>query len=322
MPTSAIALGQLTTLSFVDEATFGTAPGTGWRKAYYYTSGLKEDVPPDPDDVIGGDMNNFRDVRPAQLGLSTLAGDLDVPLCIQGVGDWLKLLLGAPTTTNVSGSNYQHIFKSGASVLPTRAIELFMLTSDYRQFTGLAAKAAKLSFKPDRGVQKLNLSLIGKAENLLSATGAGSPSATRTYSPLRNFAATLKVDGTAVGQCLSHDFAYDSGLMTDRYINGTNRIAAVVAESFAKADGTTRIRYTGQTFDGYADANSDHTMEVLFTVDANTSLSILLNAVRFGRGGAKITGPAGVEQELPWRAAQTASAEMLTITLKNQQSAY
>ncbi len=321
MPTSTIALGQLVSAAFSDETTFGTPSAAAYTGFYYYKSSLFEDIPPDPDMVIGGDFQNFRDQRPAEPGLSTHGGDLTLPWCINGMGDWLKLCFGAPVTTNVSGSNNQHVFASGRAVLPTRTIEMKALSNDFRQHVSCFARSLKLAVKPDRGVQQVSLSLTGVGENLLTASVAASP-ASRAYRPVRAAGSAIYVDGAQVAVLLEGDVSYETGMEAERYVNASARVAAAVASGFAAGSGTLRMRYIGSAYDAYADANSDHTLEVRSTLDANSSLSFLWNAVRFGRGGARVDGPGGLEQSIPFRAALTASAPMLTVTLKNQITGY
>jgi hypothetical protein len=46
-----------------------------------------------------------------------------VPVDVINIGHWLRLLLGAPTTTGTT-PNYTHSFGSGAATLPSQAIEV------------------------------------------------------------------------------------------------------------------------------------------------------------------------------------------------------
>ncbi len=322
MPTSSVALGQLTKGCFYDESTFATPPSAQYRSFNYYKSSLREVAPPVADDIIGGDMQNFRDARPVSFDLSTHDGDLDLPLCLNQIGDWLKLLLGAPSTSNVS-ANYTHVFTSGAATLPTRTVELKLGASDFRQHIGCTAKSLKFTAKDDKGFQRLQLALIGAGENLLSAT-ASSPAAStaRTLDQIKATGATVKLDSVQVGKLVEIDWTYATGAQAERYVDGSARVSEISLPDTATINGNLKIRYTSQTLDAQALAETASTLEVIFSKGANNSLSLLMPQIKLGRAGAQIDGPGGIEQTFPFTASQTGAAAMLTATLKNQITAY
>lgn len=321
MATSSIALGQRAQLAFADEVgAYGTPAASGYRYAYYYSASLRETKPIESDPVIGAGLNNFRDATAPAPSLSEHGGSLVAPVCLNAIGDWLKLMLGAPTTSG--STNYTHVFNSGSLTLPTRTIELSPAASDFRQHVSCAVRSAQMDFSDAAGFQRMAMELLGYGENLLGTTAAGTPTAARAYDPMKATAGAVLLGGTQVATLLSASLSYETGLMQDRYVDGTDRFGAAVLAEQAAFTGELRVRYTSNTFDAAAVAETDQSLEFRFVKSANNSISFAAPAARLGRAGVAIEGPGGIEQTIPFRCAQTAGAAMMTVTLKNQVATY
>lgn len=320
MPTSSNLQGQRVKIPSAVESVFGTPPASGWAGMYFYNFRMTAKQPPEHDPVIGGDLYNFNDSRGSNLGLVTHEGSADVPLCLNGVGYVLQHLFGDPTTTG--STNYQHVFESGADVLPTKSFEQQVAASDFRIHKGVACRGFDMALKDENGNQMLTLDLIGMDEELASSSGAGSFS-TPAYDPARKTLALVKIDGTTVGRLVDGKLTYKNGLVAERYVDGSAAVSEISMADENKFTGELRIRYVaGQTYDALAVAEADHTLEIVWSRGANNSLSLYTPAVRLGRPGLEIQGPGGLEQTIPFEAHQTASAAMLKATLKNQIASY
>lgn len=320
MATTPIAKGRLTKLLFADDATFGTAPASGYKPTLYYTHSLKQSRPLVDEPLIGGNLNNGNDSTAQQQGLPDLAGDIVVPVDLAHFGYWLKLLLGAPTTTGTT--NYTHAFSSGATALPTRTVEIEYGASDFWQFVSLGAKSVTLDISDQPGQQRATLSLLGKKRVLLSASGAGTPAALAALDPLAATLGTLLIDTVAAGSILSARFTYDTGAAIDRYVDGDEYASAIVLADDAKFSGELRVRYTGQTLEAIADAKTAKNLEFRWSKSANNSLSLVAGQAFLEPAGAPIQGPGGVEASYSFQASQTSAAAMLAVTLKNQIASY
>lgn len=321
MSTAAIALGQVAKLAFADEVgAYGVAAATGYRNAFYYKSSLRESKPIESDPVIGAGFNNTRDATTPAPSLAEHGGQLELPMCLNQIGDWLKLVFGAPTTSG--STNYTHLFSSGGLTLPTRTIELSPAASDFRQHVSCAARSLKIDISDKAGYQRAILDLLGYGENMLGSTGAGTPTAARAYDPLAATIGLVKLGGVQVGSLLAASLTYETGLAQDRYVDGVGKFGAAILASQAMLTGELRVRYTGSALDAAALAETDQSLEFSFTKSANNSISFLAPAARLGRAGVQIEGPGGIEQALPFRCAQTSGAAMLAVTLKNQQATY
>jgi hypothetical protein len=261
MATGSIALGQLAKLAFATESgAYGTPMATGYRYAHYYKSSLRASKPIETDPVIGSALNNSRDAGAIAPTLSSHGGTLELPVCLNQIGDWLRLVFGAPTTSGTT--NYTHTFASGAVTLPTATIELNPVASDFRQHVSCGVSALKMSFGDEAGFQRFQLDMLGYDENLLGTTGAGTPTAAKTYDPMAKTKAEVLLGGVAVGVLLGADMTYDTGLVQDRYIDGLGGFGAAVLAEQAQFSGNLRIRYNGNTLDTAALNGTEQSLEL------------------------------------------------------------
>lgn len=321
MATGSIALGQLAECVFaVESGSYGTPAATGYRKAFYYSSSLAQTKPLEGDPVIGASYNNFRDATQPAPAMSEHGGQIVVPVCLNQIGDWLKMIMGAPATSG--STNLTHVFTSGKLTLPTYTIEMNPVASDFRQHVGVAARSFRLNLQDANGYQRAEIAMLGYGENLLAATGAGTPTAARAYDPVKATGSAVYLGGTQIGVLMGLDLTYELGLIQDRYVDGSDNFGAAVLAEQAQISGSMRVRYTGPTFDAAAVAETEQALEIRMIKSANNSLVLNMPAVRLGRGGVQIDGPGGIEQSIPFRAAQTSLAAMLTATLKNQIASY
>ena len=319
MPTATIGSGHLTKFRFKDETTFGVAPSGNWIEGYFYQNTLAEKQPFEDDDVIGGVKHNSRDSREPAPGLSTTQGQLSLPLCLNAIGDALKLILGAPSTSGAT--NFTHVFASGAAQLPTRSIEQMISANDFRQFLGCAAKTMKIDAKDDKGVQRIVFDLLAQREVLLTSTAAGAPT-TRVYDPMARTKADVYLNSVQLGLCTDFSLEYGTGVDVERYIDGNAYPSAMILAGLATLGGSFKVRYSGQTLDNLAIGAADQALELRFVKSGNNSLVIAMPAARLSRAGAPINGAGALEQEFMFRCSQTSVAAMMTATLKNQIASY
>jgi hypothetical protein len=321
MATSSIALGQLSQLAFANEpGAYGVAATTGYRYGFYYEASLRETKPIEPDPVIGAGYHNFRDATPPAPSQSEHGGQIVLPVCLNQFGDWLKMIMGAPVTSGAT--NFTHVFSSGKLILPTTTIEMNPIASDFRQHVGLAARSLRFEFPGGNGFQRAELDMLGYGETLLGSSAGGTPTAARAYDPVKATGAAVFLGGVQVGVLLSANILYETGLVQDRYIDGSDKFGAAILSEQAQLSGELRVRYTGPTFDAAAVAETDQALEIRMIKSVNNSLVLAAPAARLGRAGVAIGGPGGIEQSIPFRCAQGTGAPMFTATLKNQIASY
>jgi hypothetical protein len=82
------------------ETVYGTAPSGNYKRLPFLICDLGAEQPPIDADVIG--LGGNRDAAAPFLDTVTVAGSAVVPVDLINIGHWLRLLLGAPTTTATS----------------------------------------------------------------------------------------------------------------------------------------------------------------------------------------------------------------------------
>jgi len=89
------ARGANAVMALAFETTYGTPPGSGFKKVPFVSSQLGEQQ-----DLIASDLLGYgRDPQQPARDVINNDGDVVVPLDLRNFGYWLKLLFGSPTTT-------------------------------------------------------------------------------------------------------------------------------------------------------------------------------------------------------------------------------
>src|SRR5579885_3675042 len=115
------ARGTNASMAAAFEVTYGTPPASGYKRLPFVTSALGEEQ-----NLIASDLLGYgREPQPPSRDVINDEGDVVVPVDLRNFGNWLKLLMGAPTSVDNTGV-YTHTFVSGALTLPSMAIEIGM----------------------------------------------------------------------------------------------------------------------------------------------------------------------------------------------------
>jgi hypothetical protein len=298
------------------ESSYGSAPADGYIDGAFYTHGLQEVRQKNEDPVLGVANQNDRDTARIMEGLPNLAGDLVAPVCLNFMGDLLRLVFGAPSS---SGSDpYTHVFSSGADILPTASLQLPRRKSGgvtkYQGFNGVAANTMRISAQKADGVQQVSLGLVGRNEEDTTETVKDATPTARAYSPLAASLAAITLGGVS-GRIRSIDLTYNNGLEVQNDMDGTPYPTGVEAGPSSLAISFT-ARYRDEAILDIGAARTEQALSLAWASGAN-SLTLAAPVVEIARRGAPVSGPGGLDLDFEVIARQSDTAAMLTATLVN-----
>ncbi|WP_191082734.1 phage tail tube protein [Roseococcus microcysteis] len=310
------AIGANSRLLMIPEVTYGTAPGGNWRRVPFLSSSLGAEQPLLDADVIG--LGGNRDPAAPFLDTVTVAGDVVVPIDLVNTGHWLRLLLGAPTTTGTS-PNFIHSFASGAATLPSQAIETgYPDVPSYDVCAGVRADTLEIDFSPT-GAATATIKLVAQGSVRSGASSGGSP-ITAAYTAFNKAQGSITRSGSALAQVTGARLSYSNSIETVRTIRADRRIEGA-DPGVSRATGQITARFENTTLLTQAQNGTAAEFAFAYTIDGNRSLTITLHEVYLALAKTPIEGPAGVEASFDFRAAFNATAtRMMTVVLRNQQA--
>lgn len=322
MPTSPTPRGKTANLLFADQADFATPASGNYTSTPFYTENLGDGEPLESDPLLGTARTNNRDQTKPAPGLVTMGGDIVVPMDVNHLPYWLTMLFGAPTTSGAGP--YDHVFTSGGETLPYRTIEIEK-RAGAAFFQNVGLLAAGFSFDTARagGFRQATINLLGRSQTKLGATGGGVPAAPLALGQLPGAVGLMRIDSVEAANFLGGSFNYQNNPTPNDDLTGDKYLAGYSLDEDATCGGSNRVRYVNDAYYDIMAAGDPVALELEFSISANATLLLAMPAVRFEKGPfAPINGPGGLEAEFNWRAEQTDSAAMLTVTVTNQIASY
>lgn len=305
-----------------DEATYGVAPTTGdYKPQPYYSENLGAREPLESDPIIGSDEHNSRDATAPAPGLQSHGGDVAFPMCLNHLGDLLRYAMGNPVTTGAAADK-THTFSSGALMLPSAAIQVPKKSDVVMLHRGCVLSSLNVSFARQAGFRQVQTSWLGKTDEARTSA-LGTEAAAKELLQISGQLGVVAIDGADVGHVRSGQLTFSTGAAPDDSITGDNTVGAVVLDGDATCEGQIAVRFTSKANHDLAVAGTAKPMTISFAISATKSLVFSMPSIRMAREPlAPITGPGGMDATIPFRAAQTASAAMLEVVLKNQIVSY
>jgi hypothetical protein len=295
------------------EASYGTPPGGNWLLMPFLTCDLGAEQPLIDADVLGVGGNRGSGVP--FLDSLSVSGSVVVPIDLVNIGHWLRLMLGAPTTTGTT--NFTHSFGSGAATLPSNSLEVgYPDVPSYGEMNGVRADTLEIDFSPSAPATA-TLRLIGQGATRDTVTSAGTPTAA-AFTAFQKAQGSIGRGGSALGNVTGAQLSFSNGLEAVRTIRADRRIEGA-DPGIARATGQVTTRFADTVLLDQALAGSAASLAFAYTIDANRSLTFTLHEVYLALAKTPVRGPAGVEASFEFRAAYNAAAtRMMTVTLKNQ----
>jgi len=309
------AQGSRAQMALAFETTYGTAPASGFTRMPFATSSLSSERPLLDNELLG----YGRDPLAPSLDVLVSDGDVAVPVDAIGIGHWLKSLLGAPTTTGTDP--YSHSFVSGGFTLPSMSIEIgHPEVPIFDMFSGVVVDSMKFSLARSGQLQAV-AKLIAQGNAAASTSHAGTL-ADIALQRFTHFNASIKRDGSAIGNIVSADFTYANNLDRIEVIRNDGKIDGV-DPGMASLGGSIVARFANTTLLDQATAADPCELEFAWTISADVSLTLTAHAVYLPIPRRSVDGPGGVQVTFDWQAAKAASpVRMFTVVLVNDKASY
>jgi len=254
-------------------------------------------------------------------GNTEVAGDVVVPVDVAAFGYWLKLLLGAPTTTG--STTYTHVYKV-SDTTPSGIVQCTYgtATESYGLFTGVKCSSMSMTVGGDEELTA-TFSLAGR-DAAYSTTDYDSSASLVTLKRLNNFQAALKKDGTTFATCTQMDFTIDNGLDTSIRTIGGQGMVYDIPEGIMSVTGTMSCLFTDTTLLAAAKASTEMSLSLEIAIDASNSLTFAFPEVQLQYQGPTVDGPTGIMAEFPFVAyyANGADDSVVVATLVNDVASY
>ena len=293
------ARGANAVLAAAFETAYGTPPASGYKKLPFVSSALGEEQ-----NLIESDLLGLgREPLPPAKDVANNEGDVVVPVDLRNFGYWLKLLLGAPTTTGTGP--YTHTFVSGALALPSMAIEIGLPdVPSYGMNFGVRANAMTIQMQRS-GHLTATMNLIAQGETRAGTSGAGTPS----EAAIERFAqgiGAIERNGVALGNVVSAELSYSNNLDKVETIRPDGRIEDAEPAMVA-ATGNVVVRFANTTLLDQAIDGTACELSFGWEIDPDRSLLFTLHEVYLPRPKLPVSGPAGIQATFAFQAAKDPS---------------
>jgi hypothetical protein len=213
------ALGSRAQLALAYESVYGTPPGSGYKLMPFVRQSLATKQPLINSDLLGLGRDPQAPVRDG----ITSDGNADVPVDVDGIGYWLKGLLGQPTTAGAQPATGSFVFSAQPAVNSTVSVAGNPFTFVASGATGNQVNiGASLSATVTALAAALNASVIaGVAASTYAASGGTTLNITHdTVSPVGNvvaLAASATSNATPSGATMSggaNSHTFNSGVLS------------------------------------------------------------------------------------------------------------
>lgn len=311
------ARGANALMNLAYESAYGTPPASGYSQLPFVSSSLGAEQGLIESDLLG----LGRAPADPTYDVVTNNGDVVVPIDAVAFGHWLKLLLGAPTTTG-SGA-VTHTFDSGAVALPSASIEIgHPDRPSYSTNYGVMAHTLQIAMQRG-GLLNATLGLMAKGETAFATSStAGTPDVIAP-SALTRFAqasGAILIDGVAQGEILSAQVNYSNGLDPDATIRADSEINGI-DPGMPSASISLTAKFADLTLLSKATSQTPVAAQLTWTAGTR-SLVVTLGRVFLPRRKRPISGPAGVQIDLDGMASTPAGAPLLRAVLTNNKPSY
>ncbi len=315
------AQGKQVSLFQQTEVTEGVKPTGNYRRlpvksfSLAPTENIQQEVVLSSAATTRDPMDPFRD-------FIDIAGDAVVPLDLTNIGHWLRMLLGAPTTSGTT--NFTHVFRSGSNALPSACFEKVYgdVTGANEGYLGVRANTMNLPVQAN-GAADVTFGLMGLSytPNLTSAPGTPT---TATFERFNRFQGSITRNGSALPAFMQGTIQFSNGMEAVKAVRNDRRIEGIDwAEPTLTFEGSVRLTTANAALMSEAIAGTPSAFAYTLTIGANKSLLIELQRMKLTPTGPRLEGPMGID--IPVRGTgsfDSTAACMMRVTLANQTASY
>ncbi len=168
-------------------------------------------------DILG----QGRDPAAPSRDVIKVEGDMVAPVDLRYFGHWLKALLGNPTTSGTGP--YEHVYGSGAMVLPSLSVEIGMPeVPAFFLIGGVRLNSMALNFQRS-GQASATFNVIAQSETRNNASQGGVPSSL-AFKRFGQFQGQVKLDGAPLANLTGANLTYTNNLERIETIRSDGKI--------------------------------------------------------------------------------------------------
>lgn len=288
------AIGANAFLSFVEESTWGTTPGSPSMqllKAATYGETLSANM----EELRSNSINGNRAVEYVRGGNFDVGGGIPFELPLLGFATILKHVLGDNATTGAGP--YTHTIKRGTLPAGLTIEKGFSDISQYFVYTGVKINSMDFTIS-NSGLVTGTLNVLGKDVSA-SGTSLGTPSST-THTPIVHHEAAVN-EGGASATVLGITGTITNNLKADDY-NVGSRYRAALGEGKGDITGTVTFLFEDLTYFNKWLNETATSLDVAFTVSGGSLVIDFPNVRYTGQASPAIETDQGLVVAMNFRA--------------------
>jgi hypothetical protein len=313
------AIGANAKLYLKPETTYGTLATGNYTQLGFQTAAIGTRQQLIDVRVLG--IGTGRDPGDPMLGEINTDGQVEVPINDEGFGHWLRLFMGAPTTTGTS-PNFIHEFASGAATLPSASMVLDygpQITERYSVAVGVRATTLDVDFSPT-GPATARIGLLAQGGTLQQTAVHGTPTMV-TGANFSRASGSIKKGSNDLALITGASISFSNGIEPLRTIRADRKIE----EAEIGLVGVTG-RITARFADGGllpdAIANTPINIRLAFQINANRQIEFRMPRAFVGIPRGEVQGPGGVSAEYDLQASSDGTLAAFIVTLRNGVASY
>lgn len=308
------AIGANAYLSYVEESTWGTTPGSPSMvllKAATYGETLSANM----EELRSNSINGNRAVEYVRGGNFDIGGGIPFEASLLGFGTILKHALGDNTTTGAGP--YTHTIKRGTLPAGLSIEKGFSDISQYFVYTGVKVNSIDFNVQAS-GLVTGTLNVLGKSVSA-SGTSLGTPSSS-THTPIVHHEATAVNEGGSSATILNLTCSITNNLKSDDY-NVGSRYRAALQEGKGDTTGTVTFLFENLTLYNKWLNETNSSLDVTFT-QGSSSLKLDFPSIYYtGQAGPVIETDQGLVVAQNFRAVyDSGEASDVVATLINTEA--